>query len=50
MRAKIIFEHYCPTNGVIYDYSAGYGGRMLGALASQQNFKYLAVEPNINTF
>jgi hypothetical protein len=35
MRAKIIYEHYCPKNGVIYDYSAGYGGRMLGALGSQ---------------
>ena len=34
MKAKIIFEHYCPKNGIIYDYSAGYGGRMLGALSS----------------
>lgn len=50
MRAKIIFEHYCPKNGTIYDYSAGYGGRMLGALCSQQNFKYIAVEPNSNTY
>ena len=33
-RAKIIFEHYCPKNGTIYDYSAGYGGRILGALCS----------------
>ena len=50
MRAKIIFEHYCPKNGTIYDYSAGYGGRMLGALCSKQNFYYVAVEPNKNTF
>ena len=50
MRAKIIFEHYCPKNGTIYDYSAGYGGRILGALCSQQNFKYIAVEPNSNTY
>ena len=50
MRAKIIYEHYCPENGVIYDYSAGYGGRMLGALGSQQNFTYIAVEPNTNTY
>ena len=50
MRAKIIYEHYCPKNGVIYDYSAGYGGRMLGALGSQQNFTYIAVEPNRNTY
>ena len=50
MRAKIIFEHYCPKNGVIYDYSSGYGARMLGALCSQQNFTYIAVEPNSNTY
>ena len=35
LRAKIIFEHYCPKDGTIYDYSAGYGGRMLGALGSE---------------
>lgn len=50
MRAKIIYEHFCPKNGVIYDYSAGYGGRMLGALGSQQDFTYIAVEPNTNTY
>lgn len=50
MRAKIIYEHFCPKNGVIYDYSAGYGGRMLGALSSQQNFTYISVEPNYNTY
>ena len=50
MRAKIIFEHFCPKDGIIYDYSSGYGGRMLGALCSQQNFKYIAVEPNTNTY
>jgi hypothetical protein len=50
MRAKIIFEHYCPKNGVIYDYSAGYGGRMMGALCSKQDFTYMAVEPNSNTY
>lgn len=50
MRAKIIFEHYCPKNGVIYDYSAGYGGRMMGALCSEQDFTYIAVEPNSNTY
>ncbi len=50
MRAKIIFEHYCPKNGVIYDYSAGYGGRMMGALCSKQDFTYVAVEPNSNTY
>lgn len=50
MRAKAIYEHYCPAGGVIYDYSAGYGGRMLGALCSKQDYTYIAVEPNLNTY
>lgn len=49
IRAKIIYEHYCPPKGIIYDYSAGYGGRMLGALCSTHNFKYIAVDPNTFT-
>ena len=50
MRAKIIYEHFCPTGGTIYDYSSGYGGRMLGALGSDKKFKYIATEPNTLTY
>ena len=49
IRAKAIYERFCPKNGVILDYSAGYGGRMLGALASQNNYFYYGIEPNKNT-
>ena len=50
MRAKIIYEHFCPINGTIYDYSAGFGGRMLGALSSDKNFTYIGTDPNTNTY
>jgi len=50
IRAKTIYERFCPKNGIIYDYSAGYGGRMLGALSSKNNYKYIAVEPNSDTY
>lgn len=50
MRAKIIAEHFCPSGGTIYDYSAGYGGRMLGILCSDKNFTYIATDPNTNTY
>ena len=50
MRAKAIYERFCPKDGVIYDYSAGFGGRMLGALSSSYNFKYIATEPNTETY
>lgn len=50
VRAKAIYERFCPPNGVIYDYSAGYGGRMLGALSSSHNFTYIGTDPNKNTY
>lgn len=50
LRAKAIYERFCPQNGVIYDYSAGFGGRMLGALSSFKNFTYIATDPNTETY
>ena len=50
MRAKAIYEKFCPKGGVIYDYSAGFGGRMLGALSSSYDFHYIATDPNTETF
>ncbi len=50
MRAKIIYEHFTPPGGTIYDYSAGFGGRMLGALSSDKDFIYIATDPNTETF
>lgn len=50
MRAKAIYEIFCPENGVIYDYCAGFGGRMLGALSSKKNFTYIATDPNTETY
>ena len=46
MRAKAIYERFCPKGGTIYDYSAGFGGRMLGALSSKYNFTYVGTDPN----
>jgi SAM-dependent methyltransferase len=50
MKAKALYERYCPKNGVIYDFACGFGGRMLGALSSKNNYKYFGVEPNTETF
>jgi hypothetical protein len=35
--------------GNIYDYSAGYGGRLLGIASSNMLFNYRAVDPNTET-
>jgi hypothetical protein len=50
MRAKAIYECFCPKNGVIYDYSCGFGARMLGALSSKNNYTYIGVEPCTETY
>lgn len=50
MKAKALYERYCPKNGVIYDYACGFGGRMLGALSSKNNYKYIGVEPCMETY
>lgn len=50
MRAKAIYEKYSPPKGVIYDYACGFGGRMLGALSSKNEYTFFGVEPNTETF
>lgn len=51
MRARSIYEKFCKTGSVIYDFSSGYGGRMLGALSNlNSNYKYIGCEPNIDTY
>jgi hypothetical protein len=49
--ARAIAEYLCPVMwGNIYDYSAGYGGRMLGISSSNMAYNYTAVDPNTETF
>lgn len=48
--ARAIAEHLCPVLfGNVYDYSAGYGGRLLGITSSNMRYDYTAVEPNTDT-
>ena len=50
MRAKAIYEQFCPKGGVVYDYSCGFGGRMLGCLSSKNNYTYIGCEPCNDTY
>ena len=45
--AKYVWEKYTPEKGggVVYDYSMGFGHRMLGAVSSKKNLKYIACDP-----
>lgn len=49
--ARSIVEHLCPVMwGSIYDYSAGFGGRLLGISSSRMNYNYVGIDPNTETF
>lgn len=49
--ARAIAEYLCPVMwGRIYDYSAGYGGRLLGISASRMGYNYIGIDPNTETF
>lgn len=50
MNAKALYEKYCPSGGVIYDFACGFGGRMTGALTSKNEYTYVGVEPCMETY
>lgn len=50
MKAKALYEKYCPKNGIVYDFACGFGGRMLGCLTSKNNYRYYGVDPCIETY
>ena len=50
MNARTLVEFLCPALwGNVYDYSAGYGGRLLGIATARMRYKYVGVDPNTET-
>lgn len=49
MNAQAIYERFCPKDGIILDTSSGFGGRLLGALTSSNNYIYVGVDPNMES-
>lgn len=47
--AKAIYERFVKDGDVVYDYSAGFGCRLLGMHATGIDAKYIAAEPNTDT-
>jgi hypothetical protein len=45
LSAKYIYSKYVPENGVIYDYSMGFGQRLLGALSLPYHITYVGTDP-----
>ena len=51
MNARAIWEYICPTwRGQVLDFSAGFGGRMMGAMTSRLRYTYHGIDPNTRTF
>jgi len=48
--AKAIYEKYCPDNGKVLDFCAGYGGRMFGAFACDKVSSYTGIEVNFKSY
>lgn len=48
--AKYIYDNFSEENGIVYDYSCGFGQRLIGAMASKNNLKYYGVEPWSSSF
>jgi SAM-dependent methyltransferase len=49
--ARAIVEHLCPVMwGRVYDYSCGYGGRLLGISSSNMGYTYIGTDPNTETY
>lgn len=43
--AKYVYQRYLVDGGTTYDFSAGYGGRLSGFLASGKGGKYIGTDP-----
>lgn len=47
--AAYLYRRFCPVGGVVLDTSTGYGGRLVGALASTVVKHYIGIDPNTKT-
>ena len=43
--ARFFYDKYCPSNGKVLDPCAGYGARLMGAIASNKGILYHGIDP-----
>lgn len=48
--AKVLTDRYCRPGGTVFDPCAGYGGRLFGVLLSDARPRYIACEPQSETY
>jgi hypothetical protein len=50
LNARTLVDYLCPVMwGNVYDYSAGYGGRLLGTATAKLRYNYTGIDPNTET-
>lgn len=47
--AAYLYRRFCPVGGTVLDTSTGYGGRLVGALASTVVKHYVGIDPSTRT-
>lgn len=47
--AAHLYRRFCPSGGTVLDTSTGYGGRLVGAIASTVVGHYVGIDPNTPT-
>jgi hypothetical protein len=47
--AKALYEMHSPENAKVFDFASGYGGRLLGAYASENVKEYVGIDVNTIT-
>jgi hypothetical protein len=47
--AAHLYRRFCPQDGTVLDTSTGYGGRLVGAIASRVVKRYVGIDPNVPT-
>jgi len=48
--AKYIYDNYTKDGETVFDFSSGFGGRMLGAMASKRKIHYEGIDPHPATY
>jgi hypothetical protein len=48
--AAAIYHQFAPQNAVVYDMSAGFGGRLMGAIRAENVTRYIGVDPCDETY
>jgi DNA modification methylase len=48
--ARNIYNHYCKNGDKVLDFSAGFGGRLIGCSTSKRDLAYTGIDPSTKTF